>query len=273
MSTRTVSLAMASNFKQVAKLLDRFFFFDALLSERPDDPEYTTAHVDISVELLEPSRGIIWGYTKMGHTEMGYTGAHGQSEFESSFTKCVIIDDGEQTVAEGIATLVHEMIHAYLWIFSCHQGDCYKDVLNNIGAAGHGPVFVALYASIMLTIRGWDKDLSDFELQRVDHRGLDMGSSLHETYRRELFVTMSHRVRFREQQEENRDIEHVPLIGMVDKKLTTTRTLRQSTNIITEASWKQSAKRTADKFWKRKPKMTAEELEKIENLITGISWR
>ncbi|KAI1641673.1 uncharacterized protein F4817DRAFT_363810 [Daldinia loculata] len=56
-----------------------------------------------------------------------------------------------------IGQLMHEMVHAYLQIFSCDCLRCERALLNTTGIPkdGHGPIFLMLHRLILSEIRRW----------------------------------------------------------------------------------------------------------------------
>ncbi|KAI1653065.1 hypothetical protein F4813DRAFT_284887 [Daldinia decipiens] len=66
-----------------------------------------------------------------------------------------------------IGQLMHEMVHAYLQIFSCDCLKCERALLNTTGIPGdeHGPIFLMLHRLILSEIRRWgntgDNDLAE----------------------------------------------------------------------------------------------------------------
>lgn len=68
------------------------------------------------------------------------------------------------TFKEVLETLVHEMAHAYLGLFSCPCWSC----LMEIGRSGHGHVWRELKEAMCMTIRGWDPSLWDFYINDTD---------------------------------------------------------------------------------------------------------
>ncbi|KAI8628039.1 hypothetical protein F5Y19DRAFT_476833 [Xylariaceae sp. FL1651] len=63
-----------------------------------------------------------------------------------------------------VGNLVHEMIHAWFFHFSCVCARCHKDLLNTTGHPNdhHGPIFIMLHRLIVTEIRRWDPALEDF---------------------------------------------------------------------------------------------------------------
>lgn len=156
---------------RVAELVDDFFFFGSLTHERPDDEIYgAKKYIRTCIESIELCGKDVNGYTETD--DAGYP-----------FYKCVVIDehrsndDGDpnvpNTLPEAVSTMVHEMAHAYLEVFGCGMGKCYTNILNNVGASGHGPIFQSLFASMILTIRDWSDELADFCINEVDPVGVD----------------------------------------------------------------------------------------------------
>lgn len=69
-----------------------------------------------------------------------------------------------RTFKEVLETLVHEMAHAYLGLFSCLCWSCRME----IGPSGHGHVWRELKEAMYMTIRGWDPSLWDFYINDTD---------------------------------------------------------------------------------------------------------
>lgn len=69
-----------------------------------------------------------------------------------------------RTFKEVLETLVHEMAHAYVFLFSCPCWLCQME----IGQSGHGYVWRALKEAMYMTIRGWDPCLWDFYINDTD---------------------------------------------------------------------------------------------------------
>lgn len=66
-----------------------------------------------------------------------------------------------------LQTLVHEMAHAHLLLFSCHCWSCKME----IGPTGHGAVWQELRQAMFMEIRTWDPSLFDFYIK--DREKLD----------------------------------------------------------------------------------------------------
>ncbi|GKT64785.1 hypothetical protein ColTof4_07183 [Colletotrichum tofieldiae] len=60
---------------------------------------------------------------------------------------------------QNVATLVHEMVHAYLRMFICVGEQCKRNILNTLGLTGHGSTFVKLYALILGEVWKWHPEL------------------------------------------------------------------------------------------------------------------
>lgn len=54
-----------------------------------------------------------------------------------------------------MATLLHEMTHAYIDLFLCHCRSCTADITNTFGCKSHGAVFMMLLDCIDQTMRSW----------------------------------------------------------------------------------------------------------------------
>ncbi|KAK1984026.1 hypothetical protein LZ30DRAFT_587132 [Colletotrichum cereale] len=60
---------------------------------------------------------------------------------------------------QNVATLVHEMVHAYLGLFVCAGEQCRRNILNTTGLTGHGGTFVKLYTLILEQVWKWHPEL------------------------------------------------------------------------------------------------------------------
>ncbi|KAK1984019.1 hypothetical protein LZ30DRAFT_748198 [Colletotrichum cereale] len=78
--------------------------------------------------------------------------------------------DGTSTrlpLRELVQIAVHEMVHAYLILFSCRREQCEVDfdvMHRNADGGGHGLAFVALLKAVVCQIQGWAPELRDFGL-------------------------------------------------------------------------------------------------------------
>lgn len=63
-----------------------------------------------------------------------------------------------------IGHLIHEMVHAWYFYFSCNCESCDRDRLNTTGHPSdhHGPLFLMLHRLIVTEIRRWDPALDNF---------------------------------------------------------------------------------------------------------------
>ena len=134
--------------ESLKRYIDEFFFFGQLRRQM-------TTEYGIDVVKLpnnDPAAAGGWdGYTRM---------RAGQCRLK------VNIGTGTQVfpLLSIVETLVHEMAHAYLMVFSDQKCEhCYRDRINTIGLEGdgHGPVFLQLHSTMVTTMRGWDDSLKD----------------------------------------------------------------------------------------------------------------
>ncbi|GKT91959.1 hypothetical protein CT0861_04281 [Colletotrichum tofieldiae] len=78
--------------------------------------------------------------------------------------------DGTSTqlpLKELVQIAVHEMVHAYLLLFSCRQEQCEVDfevMHRNVDGGGHGLAFVALLKAVVCQIQSWAPELREFGL-------------------------------------------------------------------------------------------------------------
>ncbi|RYP43092.1 hypothetical protein DL770_011846 [Monosporascus sp. CRB-9-2] len=141
--------------------IDNFFFFGQLRDH---------LDVDFGMDVVTPTED---GSVKEGWN--GYTVLRG----DRCHLKVNIGSKNQifplMTVAE---TLVHEMAHAYLMLFSARNCEkCDKARLSTIGLPGdgHGLIFQMLHRIMVTTIREWDDGLKD--LAAKDCPGLQVSQS------------------------------------------------------------------------------------------------
>ncbi|RYP07092.1 hypothetical protein DL764_002724 [Monosporascus ibericus] len=141
--------------------IDNFFFFGQLRDH---------VDVDLGMDVVAPTED---GSVKEGWN--GYTVLRG----DQCHLKINIASKNQIfpliTIAE---TLVHEMAHAYLMLFSARNCEkCDKARLSTIGLPGdgHGLVFQMLHRIMVTTIREWDDGLKD--LAAKDCPGLQVSQS------------------------------------------------------------------------------------------------
>ncbi|RYP48637.1 hypothetical protein DL768_005481 [Monosporascus sp. mg162] len=141
--------------------IDNFFFFGQLRD-----------HLDVNfgMDVIAPTKD---GSVKEGWN--GYTVLRGNQ----CHLKVNIGSKNQifplMTIAE---TLVHEMAHAYLMLFSARDCEkCDKARLSTIGIPGdgHGLIFQMLHRIMVTTIREWDDSLKD--LAAKDCPGLQVSQS------------------------------------------------------------------------------------------------
>ncbi|KAH8162210.1 hypothetical protein CIB48_g6024 [Xylaria polymorpha] len=128
--------------------LDEFFFFGSLTHGEPP--------VIRRLELTKfPPEMDVLGRCKPIEDE------NGRPEFVISLEKSY---HGHQTnLPEFVATLVHEMTHAFLGAFTCDCPKCHRNDINAVGAefSGHGPTFRGLDYAAMVSMATWSADLDD----------------------------------------------------------------------------------------------------------------
>ncbi|KXH44195.1 hypothetical protein CNYM01_09008 [Colletotrichum nymphaeae SA-01] len=69
---------------------------------------------------------------------------------------------------DNVASLIHEMVHAYLQMFVCRGPQCTRNLLNMIGLTGHGPTFMKMHGLIVETVRTWHPSLEYVGQKRCD---------------------------------------------------------------------------------------------------------
>lgn len=130
---------------ELKRYIDEFFFFEQL-RRRVD----LTSGIDV-VKATED--GLIqadWN----GHTQL----RAGRCRLRINIGR----GDRAFPLLAVVETLVHEMAHAYLLVFSdLRCAACRQDRLNTVGLEGdgHGPVFLQLHRLMVTEVRGWDAGL------------------------------------------------------------------------------------------------------------------
>ncbi|KAF4818771.1 hypothetical protein CGCSCA5_v005038 [Colletotrichum siamense] len=137
---------------------DRFFFGSMTRRELP------------TVQLLT-------GYSDLGVGEEGKLGEarqKGESLVEIRlFSSWRDLRVPHRTIVKGewsniVGVLIHEMVHAYLFLFLCKGQTCERNRLNTYGVTHHGPVFTSLLALIIREVRSWHSDLTNLYPSHFD---------------------------------------------------------------------------------------------------------
>ena len=132
---------------ELKRYIDEFFFFGQL---------WNRVEFYAGIDIVKP--------TSDGTIKPGWNG------FTSlRMGRCwlrVNIGTGDQLypLIDIVETLVHEMAHAYLMVFSAEDCDaCERIVPNTVGLPGdgHGPIFLMLHQIMITTIRQWEVELMD----------------------------------------------------------------------------------------------------------------
>ncbi|KAK1636192.1 hypothetical protein BDP81DRAFT_320456 [Colletotrichum phormii] len=83
--------------------------------------------------------------------------------------------------AENVASLIHEMVHAYIQMFVCQRPQCERNLLDTAGLSGHGPIFMKLHTLIVETVRAWHTSLEYVDQNRCyPGTGFDLWSHITE---------------------------------------------------------------------------------------------
>ncbi|KAJ8130999.1 hypothetical protein O1611_g2626 [Lasiodiplodia mahajangana] len=132
------------------RCLDSFFFFGCL--ERHIE-------LDVGMDLVsmeDPSSNQRWE----GRTASSTVGGRHFIQIWLNLGRNGQVYDLETLVGN----LVHEMVHAWYFLFSCTCKSCERDLLNTTGHPSdhHGPLFLMLHRLIVTEIRRWDEELTDF---------------------------------------------------------------------------------------------------------------
>lgn len=140
------------------------FFFSSLLT-RGQDPIVRFNFGDDIFEQFEKFRegqSITWGRTRSEGNIWDY---RMQIKVEASepspWEGCLV----RRSSMDVVQTLVHEMAHAYLFLFSCPCWSCRME----IGPTGHGAVWQELKQAMCMEIRTWDPSLRDFYINYHDN--------------------------------------------------------------------------------------------------------
>ncbi|KAI0405818.1 hypothetical protein F4802DRAFT_136582 [Xylaria palmicola] len=137
------------------RLFDQFFFCGALVNGgRPrvvaivwEASQWTKRFVPIFCQPIKPG-----GYTRVHHI-MGYGPLADINIAGSTLYKEL------QHLDKFLKTTVHEIVHAYLYMFMCRCEPCFRDSFNTLGTRGHGPSFLMLLDCIDQTLRSWNVGL------------------------------------------------------------------------------------------------------------------
>ena len=127
------------------RFIDEFFFFGQLRNQ---------IDLNTGIDVVKPL-----GDGKIMEGWNGYT--------ELRAGRCrlrINVGTGDRLfpLIDVIETLVHEMAHAYLLVFSVKECDlCERARLSTVGLPGdgHGPIFLELHRIMITTIRMWDDNL------------------------------------------------------------------------------------------------------------------
>lgn len=133
------------------------FFFSSLLTGGQDPLVRLEFGEDIFKEFrsLRETRKLSWGRTRsVGGIQDWRMLISVEASTPWWFEGCLV----RRTFKEVLQTLVHEMAHAYLELFSCRCWSCQLEV----GPSGHGLVWRELKENMYMTIRRWDPSLWDF---------------------------------------------------------------------------------------------------------------
>ncbi|TGJ84351.1 hypothetical protein E0Z10_g4400 [Xylaria hypoxylon] len=68
------------------------------------------------------------------------------------------------SLVELVATLLHELTHAFLRMFVCLCPRCLRNDFNGVGVqiTGHGPIFRGMHYAAMVTLASWSEDFGRF---------------------------------------------------------------------------------------------------------------
>uniref|UniRef100_L2FI95 SprT-like domain-containing protein n=1 Tax=Colletotrichum fructicola (strain Nara gc5) TaxID=1213859 RepID=L2FI95_COLFN len=124
-----------------------------------------------------PTVQLLTGYSHLGVGEEGKLGDARQKGENlvviRLFSSWRDLSVPHRTIVKGewsniVGVLIHEMVHAYLFLFLCKGQTCERNRLNTYGVTGHGPVFTSLLALIIREIRSWHSDLTNLYASHFD---------------------------------------------------------------------------------------------------------
>ncbi|KAF2972403.1 hypothetical protein GQX73_g1181 [Xylaria multiplex] len=156
--------------RKFMRLFDRFFFFGAMAnSGRPRlycklwnrDSGYAQGPSFFSTPQQAPL-GFTCGRHVLGYGRFAEIHIAGPTMFNrpKAVTLCFLLE-----------TLVHEMVHAYLSLFTCRCGICRSDLPSTTGMTGHGKAFLMLLDCIDYTLRKWGVGLSGLFREEFSYGG------------------------------------------------------------------------------------------------------
>ncbi|KAK5630469.1 hypothetical protein RRF57_006184 [Xylaria bambusicola] len=178
------------------RLFDEFFFFGIMtkngLLPRLKAKMWEMTPKNLTKHRMKYKKGgdtrISWGFTYERYLRGLGPFANIQITGASFYEK----DSNEVNAHFFLETLIHEMVHAYIHLYLCNCAECFKDLPNTAGVAGHGKTFVLLLSCIDWTLRSWGVGLSGLILTMIkdpDHPGTAPPQCLNEVrglYYREL---------------------------------------------------------------------------------------
>ncbi|CAJ2500505.1 Uu.00g033580.m01.CDS01 [Anthostomella pinea] len=128
--------------------IDDFFFFGALRKS-------STASVRLTISLTGAYPGLV-GYCEYLNDENGIPQSH--------ITIARRYEGSLRNLPQLVITLLHEMIHAFLWSYARRIDKCLRNIVNTVGADGslHGPTFGAFDFATMNCISQWDSQLDEY---------------------------------------------------------------------------------------------------------------
>ncbi|KAK1482299.1 hypothetical protein CABS01_13997 [Colletotrichum abscissum] len=173
MEVESLARQLEDSLHQMMVRLDDFFFFGAL-TRYPDKPIGTNIPRYSHVELCTGFGHLRddFGQTCFADTERVYEAGRwfakirlfSKIRYDENLTNRV----NRISFEKNVASLIHEMVHAYLQMFVCRSPQCNRNLLNTTGLTGHGPTFMKMFGLIMETVRTWHPSLEYVGQDRCD---------------------------------------------------------------------------------------------------------
>lgn len=160
--------------KPRGKVLDRFaaeldtFFFSGLITSGRR-PTLLPIETVWNADLIENDRGHV-GATRM---QKHFGVAHIQMRLSLSRRTGpgTSINPEPLPLIEILATMVHEMAHAYISAVGCHCSTCVRQVHHSVGHTGHRKAWLRIYEHMQSVLKGWNPAF-DFSVSKQDGIGM-----------------------------------------------------------------------------------------------------
>ncbi|KAI0474863.1 hypothetical protein F4859DRAFT_514709 [Xylaria cf. heliscus] len=144
------NMSLYDTLKTMMGYLDEFFFFGSLIT----GPQSMIRRLVLTNS--PPGMGHMLGRCEEQHDK------------KAAFPRFAIYLEkhpkGEhKNLPQFVATLAHEMSHAFLAAFTCQCSRCLRNDINAVGAefSGHGPTFRGLNYAVLVCMAGWSAELDE----------------------------------------------------------------------------------------------------------------